>query len=72
VQPGEFYYGKRLALAGSYLGMVNTNVNITDVTTLISMIMSDNTSGNPEADVNSDGNVNITDVTTLITMVMGS
>ena len=31
-------------------------VNITDVTTLISMIMSDNTSGNPEADVNSDGN----------------
>jgi surface protein len=47
-------------------------VNITDVTTLISMIMSDNTSGNPEADVNSDGNVNITDVTTLITMVMGS
>ena len=36
------------------------------------MIMSDNTSGNPEADVNSDGNVNITDVTTLITMVMGS
>ena len=47
-------------------------VNITDVTTLISMIMSDNTGGNPEADVNGDGNVNITDVTTLISMVMGS
>ena len=47
-------------------------VNVTDVTTLISMIMSDNTSGNPAADVNNDGLVNVTDVTTLISMVMGS
>ncbi len=31
----NFPYEKRLALAGSYLGMVNTNVNITDVITLI-------------------------------------
>ena len=67
--PGYF-----TAKAGGLRGDVNHDgqVNITDVTTLISMIMSDNTSGNPEADVNSDGNVNITDVTTLITMVMGS
>ena len=35
-----FPYGKRLALAGSYLGMVNTNVTITDVTTLINYMMS--------------------------------
>ena len=50
------------------------NVNITDVTTLISCIMSDNTSSiNVDAaDMNGDGNINITDVTMLINAVMSN
>ena len=44
-------------------------VNITDVTVLINIVLTDSTP-TAGADVNGDGNVNITDVTTLITMVM--
>jgi hypothetical protein len=36
----NFPYGKRLTLADSYLGMINTNMTITDVTTLINYVMS--------------------------------
>ena len=41
-------------------------VNIDDVTALIDMLLSGNTSGNPGADVDGDGKVNIDDLTALI------
>ena len=41
-------------------------INISDVTALIDMILSDSTDGNKAADVNGDGIVNISDVTALI------
>ena len=58
------------------LGDVNDDglVNITDVTTLINAVMTENF-GNvntANADMNSDGNINISDVTMLINMVMSS
>ena len=56
------------------LGDVNGdgNVNIADVTTLISMVLRGNSSVNdcPAGDVNGDGNLNIADVTALISMVL--
>ena len=58
------------------LGDVNGDgtVNITDVTTLISCVMSENTSNIvvEAADMNGDGNINITDVTMLINAVMSN
>ena len=49
-------------------------VNITDVTTLIQMLLTGapSASAYPAADMNGDGNINITDVTTLITQVMNN
>ena len=44
------------------------NVNITDVTALIDMLLSDNTK--PSGDVNGDGQINITDVTDLIDILL--
>jgi hypothetical protein len=44
------------------------NVNITDVTALIDMLLSDNTK--PSGDVNGDGSINITDVTDLIDILL--
>ena len=44
------------------------NVNITDVTALIDMLLSDNTM--PSGDVNGDGQINITDVTDLIDILL--
>ncbi len=41
-------------------------INISDVTALIDMILSNSTDGNKAADVNGDGIVNISDVTALI------
>ena len=62
------------ALAVGMLGDVNNDgvVNITDVTVLISAVMSENYSGinADNADMNADGTINITDVTMLINMVM--
>ena len=71
---------------GYYTGEVNTmefynslgdvngdgNVNIADVTALISMVLSGNTSSDlyPDADCNGDGNINIADVTALIAYVL--
>lgn len=56
------------------LGDVNGdgNVNIADVTALISMVLSGNTSSDlyPDADCNGDGNINIADVTALIAYVL--
>ena len=48
-------------------------VNVTDITTLISYIL-DNAEGVNSAvvDVNNDGEVNVTDVTTLISMILGT
>ena len=48
------------------------NVNIADVTMLISMVLGGNTNPteNPVADCNNDGNINIADVTALIARVL--
>ena len=46
-------------------------VNITDVTVLISMVLTGSTP-TTAADVNGDGQVNITDVTVLISMVLSN
>lgn len=55
-------------------GDVDNNgiVNITDVTTLISAVMSENLStiNADNADMNGDGTINVTDITLLISMVM--
>lgn len=45
-------------------------VNISDVTTLIDMLLGGNAYGNMAADVDGDGIVNITDVTGLIEMIL--
>ncbi len=62
------------ALEGGMPGDVDDNgiVNITDVTTLISAVMSENfsTINADNADMNGDGTINVTDVTLLISMVM--
>ena len=58
-------------IAASLIGDVNCdgNVNITDVSYLISLLL--NSTGNPTAaDVNTDGSVNITDVITLINILL--
>ena len=58
------------------MGDVNSDgvVNVTDVTTLISCVVNDNTSNiNVEAaDMNGDGNINVTDVTILINTVVNN
>ena len=46
------------------------DVNITDVTDLIDLLMSDNTEGNMAADVNGSGYVNIADVIDLIDILL--
>ena len=46
--------------------------NISDVTALIDMILTNPASGNKAADVNGDGIVNISDVTALIDMILQS
>ena len=53
-------------------GDVNNDglVNISDVTTLINLLLGGNAGGNAAADCNSDGNVNITDVTALINFLL--
>ena len=61
--------------ATTVLGEVNADgeVNVTDVTTLISYVLG-NTEGVNTAvvDVNSDGEVNVTDVTVLISIILGT
>ena len=56
------------------LGDVNRDgqINIADVTTLISMVLRGNATAasNPEADLTGDGSLNIADVTTLISIVL--
>ena len=47
------------------------NVNVSDVTALINMILGNLAVDKPRADVNGDGNVNVSDVTYLINMILG-
>ena len=56
------------------VGDVNNDgrVNITDVTTLISFLLSDASFYPAQADVNGDGKINITDVTALINILLQS
>lgn len=46
-------------------------VNVSDVTTLINMILGLQTMDQTRADVNGDGKVNVSDVTTLINIILG-
>ena len=45
-------------------------VNVTDVTALVSMILG-NTPKNNAANVNGDSEVNVTDVTALVSIILG-
>ena len=45
-------------------------VNIADVTELIDILLSGNTTGNTAADIDGDGSINITDVVELIDMIL--
>ena len=47
-------------------------VNISDVTDLIDLLLAGTGAGNAAADVNGDGQVNISDVTDLIDQLLGS
>ena len=59
---------------GSLLGDVNADgkVNVSDVTTLINMILGFETTNQARADVNGDGKVNVSDVTALINIILGT
>ena len=46
------------------------NVNVSDVAALISLLLTDNTEGNPAADVDGDSHVSIGDVAVLIQMLL--
>ncbi len=46
------------------------NVTVSDVTALISLVLSGNANSNPAADVNGDGNANIADATMLINRLL--
>ena len=48
----------------------DTNVNISDVTALINLLLKNAVDGNAAADVNGDQNVNISDVTALINLLL--
>jgi hypothetical protein len=59
-------------LAEDVIGDVNSDgsLTISDVTTLIDMLLGGDATSNEAADVNKDGNVNIADVTILIDMLL--
>lgn len=61
-----------LPIADDVSGDVNGdgNVNISDVTTLIDLLLSGATAGNSAADFNNDGHVSISDVTDLISYLL--
>jgi hypothetical protein len=46
-------------------------VNVTDVTTLVNMILGVMPMNEARADMNSDGKVNVSDVTALINIILG-
>lgn len=47
------------------------NVNVSDVTALINMILGTLATDEEVADVNGDGNINVSDVTVLINIILG-
>lgn len=47
-------------------------VNVSDVTTLVNMILGTETMNKTRADVDNDGSVNVSDVTALINLILGS
>ena len=47
-------------------------VNMTDVTTLINIILGNTAPAAAAADLNADGRVNVTDVTALIAIILGT
>ena len=77
------YYkgGSLLSLSGAteeyQVGMLKGDVNgdgkvnVSDVTTLINMILGITPTDEARADVNNDGKVNVSDVTTLINIILG-
>ena len=58
---------------GMLIGDVNVDerVNVSDVTTLINMILGFETTNQARADINGDGKVNVSDVTALINIILG-
>ncbi|MBQ9576281.1 MAG: BspA family leucine-rich repeat surface protein [Muribaculaceae bacterium] len=65
--PG-YFTAKNAGLRGDVDG--NGNVNISDVTALINLLLKGNTSGNTAADADQNGSVNISDVTALINYLL--
>ena len=61
-----------VAIADQTPGDLNGDgrLSISDVTSLIGLILTGNVTGNPIADVNGDGIVNISDVTALINKLL--
>ena len=59
---------------GTLIGDVNVDerVNVSDVTTLINMILGFETTNQARADINGDGKVNVSDVTALINIILGT
>jgi hypothetical protein len=47
------------------------NINVTDVTTLVNMILGVVPTDMVTADVNGDGKINVSDVTALINIILG-
>ena len=45
-------------------------MNVTDVTTLVNMILNGNTANLVLADINADGKVNVSDVTVLVYIIL--
>jgi hypothetical protein len=60
-------------MISSNRGDVNDDgqVNVSDVTVLINMILGTVTMNDAVADVNADGQVNVSDVTALINIILG-
>ena len=70
-QHAAFFTG--LNSEGKPVGDVNndSDVNVSDVTNLVNLILSNTTSFPSMADVNGDGSVTITDVTALVDIILG-
>ena len=69
IQIDQLYQGEELKR-----GDVNGDgkVNVSDVTTLINMILGTATINKERADINGDGKVNVSDVTALIDIIMNN
>ena len=65
----SFTYKAEHALAGDVNG--DGRVNVSDVSTLINMILGLEAMNQERADVNGDGRVNVSDVTALINIILG-